>query len=54
MIVCAAAAEDVKWRESLIVAVGVTAFCSVPVPVWLEPAVPALASVLVIGHKHHV
>ena len=36
MIVCAAAAEDVKWRESLIVAVGVTAFCSVLFPYGLN------------------
>jgi len=36
MIVCAAAADDVKWRESLIVAVGVTAFCSVLFPYGLN------------------
>jgi putative tricarboxylic transport membrane protein len=36
MIVCAAAAEDVKWRESLIVAVGVTAFCAVLFPYGLN------------------
>ena len=32
----AAAAEDVKWRESLIVAVGVTAFCAVLFPYGLN------------------
>jgi putative tricarboxylic transport membrane protein len=32
MVICAAAAEDVKWKETLIVAVFVTAFCSVLFP----------------------
>ena len=32
MVICAAAAEDVKWRETLIVAALVTAFCSVLFP----------------------
>jgi putative tricarboxylic transport membrane protein len=32
MIICAAAAEDVKWRETLVVAAVVTAFCSVLFP----------------------
>src|SRR3954463_10130902 len=32
MVICAAAAEDVKWRETLIVAIVVTAFCSVLFP----------------------
>jgi putative tricarboxylic transport membrane protein len=36
MIVCAAAADDVKWRESIVVAVGVTAFCSVLFPYGLN------------------
>jgi putative tricarboxylic transport membrane protein len=36
MIICAAAAEDVKWRESLIVAIVITAFCSVLFPYGLN------------------
>ena len=36
MIICAAAAEDVKWRESVIVAVVITAFCSVLFPYGLN------------------
>lgn len=32
MVICAAAAEDVKWRETVIVAVCVTAFCAVLFP----------------------
>jgi putative tricarboxylic transport membrane protein len=36
MIVCAAAAEDVKWRESIIVAAAVTAFCAVLFPYGLN------------------
>ena len=36
MVICAAAAEDVKWRETLIVAVVVTAFCSVLFPYGLN------------------
>lgn len=32
MVICAAAAEDVKWRETVIVAVAVTAFCAVLFP----------------------
>jgi putative tricarboxylic transport membrane protein len=36
MIVCAAAAEDVKWRESIAVAVVVTAFCAVLFPYGLN------------------
>jgi putative tricarboxylic transport membrane protein len=32
MVICAAAAEDVKWKETLIVAAFVTAFCSVLFP----------------------
>jgi len=36
MIVCAAAAEDVKWRESIVVAVAVTAFCAVLFPYGLN------------------
>ncbi len=36
MIICAAAAEDVKWRESVIVAAGVTAFCAVLFPYGLN------------------
>jgi putative tricarboxylic transport membrane protein len=32
MVICAAAAEDVKWKETLIVAVLVTTFCSVLFP----------------------
>jgi putative tricarboxylic transport membrane protein len=36
MIICAAAAEDVKWRETLIVAIVVTAFCSILFPYGLN------------------
>jgi putative tricarboxylic transport membrane protein len=36
MIVCAAAADDVKWRESLIVAAVITAFCAVLFPYGLN------------------
>ena len=32
MVICAAAAEDVRWRETLVVAVVVTAFCAVLFP----------------------
>jgi putative tricarboxylic transport membrane protein len=36
MVICAAAAEDVKWRETLLVAIVVTAFCSVLFPYGLN------------------
>jgi len=36
MIICAAAAEDVKWRESIVVAVVITAFCAVLFPYGLN------------------
>jgi putative tricarboxylic transport membrane protein len=36
MIVCAAAAEDVKWRESIVVAAVITAFCAVLFPYGLN------------------
>ena len=36
MIICAAAAEDVKWRETLIVAIAVTTFCSILFPYGLN------------------
>jgi putative tricarboxylic transport membrane protein len=36
MVICAAAAEDVKWRETLIVSIVVTAFCSVLFPYGLN------------------
>jgi putative tricarboxylic transport membrane protein len=36
MLICAAAADDVKWRESLIVSVVITAFCSVLFPYGLN------------------
>ena len=36
MIICAAAAEDVKWRETLIVAIVVTTFCSILFPYGLN------------------
>ena len=36
MVICAAAAEDVKWRETLIVAIVVTAFCSSCFPIALN------------------
>jgi putative tricarboxylic transport membrane protein len=36
MAICAAAAEDVKWRETIVVAAVVTAFCSVLFPYGLN------------------
>lgn len=36
MVICAAAAEDVKWRETVIVAVVITAFCAVLFPYGLN------------------
>jgi putative tricarboxylic transport membrane protein len=36
MVICAAAAEDVKWRETVIVAAAVTAFCAVLFPYGLN------------------
>ena len=36
VVICAAAAEDVKWRETLVVAVVLTAFCSVLFPYGLN------------------
>lgn len=36
MIICAAAAEDVKWRETLLVAIVVTTFCSILFPYGLN------------------
>jgi putative tricarboxylic transport membrane protein len=32
MVICAAAAEDVKWRETVVIAAFVTAFCAVLFP----------------------
>jgi putative tricarboxylic transport membrane protein len=36
MLICAAAADDVKWRESLIVSAVITAFCAVLFPYGLN------------------
>lgn len=36
MIVCAAAADDVRWRESIVVAAVITAFCAVLFPYGLN------------------
>jgi len=36
MVICAAAAEDVKWRETVIVAIVVTTFCSILFPYGLN------------------
>jgi putative tricarboxylic transport membrane protein len=36
MVICGAAADDVKWRETLVVAIVVTAFCSVLFPYGLN------------------
>ena len=36
MVVCAAAADDVKWRETIIVAIAVTTFCSILFPYGLN------------------
>jgi putative tricarboxylic transport membrane protein len=36
LVICAAAAEDVKWRETVIVAAVVTAFCSILFPYGLN------------------
>jgi putative tricarboxylic transport membrane protein len=36
MVICAAAAEDVRWKETIVVAVAVTAFCAVLFPYGLN------------------
>ena len=36
IVICAAAAEDVKWRETLVVAVVLTTFCSILFPYGLN------------------
>jgi putative tricarboxylic transport membrane protein len=36
MVICAAAAEDVKWKETLVVSIAVTAFCCVLFPYGLN------------------
>jgi putative tricarboxylic transport membrane protein len=36
IVICAAAADDVKWRETLVVAVVITAFCSILFPYGLN------------------
>src|SRR3954468_7134533 len=36
MVICAAAAEDIKWRETIIIAALVTAFCAVLFPYGLN------------------
>jgi len=36
MVICAAAADDVKWRETIIVAAVITAFCAVLFPYGLN------------------
>jgi putative tricarboxylic transport membrane protein len=36
IIICAAAADDVKWRETLVVAAVITAFCSILFPYGLN------------------
>jgi putative tricarboxylic transport membrane protein len=36
MIICAAASEDVKWRETVVIAALVTAFCSILFPYGLN------------------
>jgi len=36
VVICAAAAEDVKWRETLIVAIVITTFCSILFPYGLN------------------
>ena len=36
MVICSAAAEDVKWRETVIVAACVTAFCAILFPYGLN------------------
>ena len=54
MVICAAAAEDVKWRETVDRCGCGDRLLLRPVSLWLEPAVPALAPVLVIGENDHV
>ena len=54
MVICAAAAEDVKWRETRDRCGRRDGLLLRPVSLWLEPAVPALAAVLVIGENDHV
>ena len=46
MVVCAAATEDVKWRETIVAAVR-DACCAQSCFLWPEPAIPALAAVLI-------
>ena len=36
MVICSAAADDVKWRETLVVAVAITAFCAILFPYGLN------------------
>jgi putative tricarboxylic transport membrane protein len=36
MVICAAAAEDIKWRETVIVAVVITTFCAILFPYGLN------------------
>jgi putative tricarboxylic transport membrane protein len=36
IVICAAAANDVKWRETLVVAVVITVFCSILFPYGLN------------------
>jgi putative tricarboxylic transport membrane protein len=36
MVICAAASEDVKWRETMVIAALVTAFCSILFPYGLN------------------
>jgi len=40
IMICAAAAEDVRWRETLIVAIALTVFCSVLFPYALNLPMP--------------
>ena len=54
MVICAAAAEDVKWRETVDRRGRGDGLLLSPVSLWPEPAVPALAAVLVIGENDHV
>jgi putative tricarboxylic transport membrane protein len=54
MVICAAAAEDVKVARDLDRRGCGDRFLLRAVSLWLEPAVPALAPVLVIGENDHV
>jgi putative tricarboxylic transport membrane protein len=40
IMICAAAAEDVRWRETILVAIALTLFCSLLFPYGLNLPMP--------------